>query len=68
MEHCAACHGEDLTPVNPAVFNLKELRASERNRFNRSVIGGVGAEMPAWRGIVSDAQLDQLWAFIMAAR
>jgi mono/diheme cytochrome c family protein len=62
--NCAPCHGDNL--VNPgSSFDLKELRADERARFNKSVLDGRG-QMPPWRGVLSDAELDQLWAYIRA--
>jgi mono/diheme cytochrome c family protein len=62
--NCATCHGENL--VNPGTtFDLKKLGANERARFNESVTDGKG-QMPAWGGILSDEQFDQLWAYIRA--
>jgi mono/diheme cytochrome c family protein len=65
MANCAICHGADLNPM-PGVFDLKSLRVNQRDRFNSSVMQGVGDGMPAWEGIVTPEQLDQLWAFIQA--
>ena len=67
LENCAACHGEDLTP-NPPAADLKRLRPDQRARFNMVVMSGVSPDMPAWRGIVTEPQLDQLWAFIQSMR
>ncbi len=62
--NCATCHGPDL--VNPGnTFDLKKLGPGERARFNESVTEGKG-QMPAWGGILTDAQFDQLWAYIRA--
>ncbi len=59
---CAECHGERL--VNPgSSFDLKKLGADERPRFNKSVMEGKD-QMPSWQGMLSDADLDQLWAYI----
>jgi mono/diheme cytochrome c family protein len=63
-KNCATCHGENL--VNPGdTFDLKKLGADERARFNESVTDGKG-QMPAWGGILTDEQFDQLWAYIRA--
>jgi mono/diheme cytochrome c family protein len=62
--NCAPCHGENL--VNPgSSFDLKELRTDERKRFDKSVLDGKG-QMPPWRGVLGDAELGQLWAYIQA--
>ena len=61
-DKCAPCHGERL--VNPgSSFDLRKLRADERPRFDKSVTEGKG-QMPAWGGMLSDEEMDQLWAYI----
>jgi mono/diheme cytochrome c family protein len=65
VQNCAVCHGEDLTPI-PGAADLKTLRPDQRARFDSAVMAGVGGEMPAWEGILTDEHLDQLWAFIQA--
>jgi len=61
-EKCAPCHGERL--VNPgSSFDLRKLRADGRPRFDKSVTEGKG-QMPAWGGMLSDEDMDQLWAYI----
>jgi mono/diheme cytochrome c family protein len=60
--NCATCHGENLVNEG-ASFDLRKLGADERPRFNESVTDGKG-QMPAWGGILSDAEFDQLWAYI----
>ncbi len=62
--NCASCHGENL--VSPgSSFDLRELRADERARFDKSVLDGK-AQMPPWRGVLGEAELDRLWAYIRA--
>jgi mono/diheme cytochrome c family protein len=61
-ENCAECHGEELR--NPgAAFDLRQLGAGERARFDKSVTEGKG-QMPAWGGVLSSEEFDQLWAYI----
>ena len=61
-EHCQSCHGEKLRSTG-AIPDLRELGANERAKFNTMVMEGRG-QMPAWQGIVSPEQLDQLWAYV----
>ena len=62
QDKCSECHGERL--VNPgSSFDLKKLHADERPRFDASVTNGKG-QMPAWGGVLSAEQFDQLWAYI----
>ena len=62
--HCSGCHGQRLR--NPTIgFDLRELKADERERFDVGVLDGKGM-MPPWRGTLEQAELDQLWAYIRA--
>lgn len=60
--NCASCHGERMMSTG-AAFDLRKLGADERARFDESVTEGKG-QMPAWGGILSDEEFDQLWAYI----
>lgn len=62
-ENCAACHGEKLRNQGQA-FDLRKLEPTERARFDKAVLEG-RANMPPWRGILTEQQIDQLWAYIM---
>jgi mono/diheme cytochrome c family protein len=61
-ERCAECHGPRLRNPGTA-FDLKQLKADERPRFDKSVLEGKG-QMPPWRGRLTAAEIDQLWAYI----
>ena len=43
--------------------DLRELGENDRTKFDTMVMDGRG-QMPAWQGIVSPLELDQLWAYI----
>lgn len=62
-ESCAACHGEKLRSQGQA-FDLRKLEPSDRPRFDKAVLEG-RANMPPWRGILTEQQIDQLWAYVM---
>ena len=62
--NCSVCHGQRLR--NPGgSFDLRALTADERERFDIGVLDGKNM-MPPWRGTLSEAELDQLWAYIRA--
>jgi mono/diheme cytochrome c family protein len=62
--YCATCHGDDL--VNSGLtFDLHRLRADERARFENSVLNGKD-QMPPWKGVINEQQIDQLWHYIRA--
>ena len=64
-EFCSECHGVGLTP-KAGVPDLRRLRTNQRDYFNASVMNGRAPEMPAWEGVVTPEQLDQIWAYIQA--
>ena len=62
--YCAVCHGDNL--VSTGQFpNLRRLTAKDREKFETTVRNGRN-QMPPWKDVVSDVQLDQLWSYIRA--
>ena len=61
-QHCATCHGERLNATGAAP-DLKLLRADQRAQFESIVRNGKG-QMPAWEGMVTDEEIDHIWAYI----
>jgi mono/diheme cytochrome c family protein len=62
--YCAVCHGDNL--VSTGQFpNLRRLAAKDREKFDTTVRNGRN-QMPPWKDVVSDVQLDQLWSYIRA--
>jgi mono/diheme cytochrome c family protein len=61
-QHCQSCHGEKLRSAG-AIPDLRELGENDRAKFDKMVLEGRG-QMPAWEGIVSPQELDQLWAYV----
>jgi len=62
--YCATCHGDNLVNTGQT-FDLRRLRADERLRFESSVHNGKN-QMPPWRGVLRDEQIDELWYYIRA--
>lgn len=61
-EKCAACHGERLRATGVG-FDLLKIGPDERARFDKAVNDGKG-QMPAWGGVLSDEEIDQLWVYL----
>ena len=61
-QHCQSCHGEKLRSAG-AIPDLRDLGEKDRAKFDQMVMEGRG-QMPAWQGIVSPQELDQLWAYV----
>jgi len=62
--NCQTCHGEQLESTGQ-VFDLRRLTANDHARFENSVRNGKN-QMPPWKGILTDEQIDQLWYYIRA--
>jgi mono/diheme cytochrome c family protein len=62
--NCAICHGDQLKSSGQFP-NLRRLTANDRERFDTTVRNGRN-QMPPWKGVVSDEEIDQLWAYIRA--
>jgi cytochrome c55X len=62
--YCSNCHGEGLQNTSGGVtFDLRRLRAEDRDRFLNVVLDGK-RQMPPWRGVLDMAQIDAIWAYI----
>jgi mono/diheme cytochrome c family protein len=62
--YCAVCHGDRL--VSTGQFpNLRRLTANDRAKFGTTVLNGKN-QMPPWKDVLSDAEIDQLWAYVRA--
>jgi mono/diheme cytochrome c family protein len=65
--YCATCHGEQLHNTSGGVtFDLRRLRPDEHERFVHSVLNGKN-QMPPWRGVLDDNQIEDIWAYIRAS-
>ena len=63
--NCAPCHGERMSNPN-GIFDLRQLRADERPRFDKVLATGKG-QMPSWAGVLSPEEMDQVWAYIQSS-
>jgi mono/diheme cytochrome c family protein len=61
-DYCATCHGQNLVSSGQT-FDLRRLTANDRGRFQNSVLLGKN-QMPPWKGVLGDEQIDQLWHYI----
>jgi mono/diheme cytochrome c family protein len=63
-DYCFTCHGEKLVSSGQT-FDLRRLTVNDRARFENSVLSGKN-QMPPWRGVLSNEQIDLLWQFVRA--
>jgi len=64
-KYCATCHGDDLQNNSGIAFDLRRLKTDEHPRFVNSVLHGKKV-MPAWQGVLTPEQIEELWAYIRA--
>jgi len=62
--NCQVCHGDRLVSTGQ-FFDLRRLTANDRARFDNSVRNGKN-QMPPWKGVLTDEEIDQLWYYIRA--
>jgi mono/diheme cytochrome c family protein len=62
--NCQTCHGDGLVTTGQT-FDLRRLTAADRPRFENSVRNGKN-QMPPWRDVLSDADIDAVWIYIRA--
>jgi mono/diheme cytochrome c family protein len=65
-QRCSSCHGIGLNNTSGGwSFDLRKLRPDEHGRFVESVTTGKD-NMPSWYGILSDEEIEAIWAYIRA--
>ena len=64
-EFCQTCHGRDMAASGAVTFDLRKFPKDDAKRFRASTLDGKGPAMPPWRGRLSDADVDVLWAYVV---
>ena len=65
-DYCSSCHGDGLRNTSGGVtFDLRRLRAEDRDRFLDAVLNG-RRQMPPWRGALRPDQIESIWSYIRA--
>jgi mono/diheme cytochrome c family protein len=62
--NCAVCHGDNLASSGQFP-DLRRLTAGDRAKFDATVRNGRN-QMPPWKDVLSDAEIDQIWHYIRA--
>ena len=64
-DNCQTCHGRDMVSPGLVTFDLRKFPKDDPARFRGSVLDGKGTAMPAFRGRISDEEVDLLWAYVV---
>ena len=62
--NCSPCHGSRMQDAQGA-FDLNKFPRDQKSRFVISVTKGKNT-MPPWGDVLKPADLDALWAYVMA--
>jgi len=63
-QNCAPCHGPRMADPQGA-FDLRTFPPDQKSRFLNSVTNGKSS-MPPWGGLFNAAEIESLWAYVMA--
>jgi mono/diheme cytochrome c family protein len=63
-DNCQTCHGHRMVSPGAATLDLRKFPKDDPARFRGSVRDGKGNAMPAFRGRISDEEVDLLWAYV----
>ena len=63
-DNCETCHSRNMVSPGLVVFDLRKFPRDDPARFRGSVLDGKGTAMPSFRGRMSDADVDLLWAYV----
>lgn len=62
-DNCSRCHGWDMQNLGSYSFDLRKFPHNDRQRFFHSVLNGKNS-MPAWKGILTDKEIEEVWAYV----
>lgn len=64
--HCSHCHGFNMVNPGTIAYDLRKFPKDNEARFLNSVTNGKNGRMPPWRGVLSRAQMEQIWAYVVS--
>jgi mono/diheme cytochrome c family protein len=63
-QHCSHCHGFNMVNPGTVAFDLRRFPPDDKARFVNSVTQGKNNRMPPWGDVLSQQEIDELWAYI----
>ncbi len=67
VQMCRQCHGPELRSPGVGSFDLRQFPPGDGQRFHESVMHGKNA-MPAHDDILTDEDIDALFAYVVATQ
>ncbi|WP_417518099.1 c-type cytochrome [Minwuia sp.] len=65
--YCSVCHGPRMINSGARAADLRKMKPGDKARFIKVVKEGKRGprgEMPAWSDIVTDEEIDHMWAYV----
>jgi cytochrome c55X len=62
--YCARCHGPNMVTPGTAVYDLRQFPHEQKGRFVQSVARGKNDRMPSWGDVLSQDDIEGLWAYV----
>jgi mono/diheme cytochrome c family protein len=62
--YCSRCHGPNMITPGTAVYDLRQFPHEQKGRFIQSVTRGKNDRMPSWGDVLSQDDLEGLWAYV----
>ena len=64
--HCSHCHGFNMVNPGTISYDLRKFPKDEEGRFLNSVTNGKNGRMPPWGSVLSRAEMEQIWAYVVS--
>ena len=64
--HCSHCHGFNMVNPGTISYDLRKFPKDNEARFLNSVTKGKNGRMPPWGGVLSRADMEQIWAYVVS--
>ena len=61
---CSRCHGYNMVNNGLVGFDLRKFPKDQHERFVNSVRQGKPPKMPPWGDVLSDNDIEALWAYV----
>jgi mono/diheme cytochrome c family protein len=65
VEYCFHCHGLNMVSPGTVAYDLRQFPHNDKARFVNSVTHGKDNRMPAWGDVLSAAEIDEIWAYVL---
>jgi mono/diheme cytochrome c family protein len=66
VRHCIHCHGIGMVAPGTVAFDLRRFPQNDKARFVQSVTRGKNDRMPPWGDILTEHEIEELWAYVLS--